>query len=133
MRLQANTATRFVVVGGLIGIGQAVYQIRRGEPTGESLAALLLYAFLCELHLFLVTLARNSVSGTLLLLLWSGPIAPGEIGRRLAGASMVSFRIEGLVGIGLLRRTALGHVPTRKGVALISLFAALRRFFGQEG
>jgi hypothetical protein len=132
MRLQANAVTRFVVLGGLTGIGLAVYLVRHTGSPVESAAALLLYAFSCELYLFLVTLARNSVSATLLLLLCSGPMAAGEIGRRLGSAGMVSFRIEGLVATGLLRQTALGYEPTDRGVAVISLFSALKRFFGHE-
>ena len=132
MRLQANAITRFVVLGGLTGIGLTAYLVRHTGSSVEAAAALLLYAFSCELYVFLITLARNSVSATLLLLLCSRPMAPGEISGRLGRAGMVSFRIEGLVATGLLRQTALGYEPTDRGVAVISLFSALRRFFGHE-
>jgi hypothetical protein len=87
------------------------------------------YAFACELYVFLFTLVASSVSASLLMALAAGALTPQEIGALCDEAGMVQMRLERLVDGGLLRVAPAGYAPTRAARVMLAGFRMLRRFF----
>jgi hypothetical protein len=128
--LPGNTVMKFLGVGGVLGLALVTHQLLAHGPTIESLATLALYAFACELYVFLFTLVHSSISAALLLALRSGPIPAAEVERRYGSADMVDSRIAKLIQNGFLRPdVAAGYALTPKGHKMLAVFKALGRFF----
>jgi hypothetical protein len=125
-----NIVLRFAVVGGAIGIAwiwwlYSTYGIH--EP--QFWAGVLIYAFCCELYIFLFTLVIGSISANLLVSLSSHQMSTAEIDRHYDSGKMVAARIERLISVGFISETAAGLVITRKGKRTVRIFNLLRGFF----
>lgn len=98
----------------------------------EILGALLIYAFACELYVFLFTLTLGSVSAQLLVLLAQSPRSPSALDASYSGRDMTERRIERMACNGLIvARDGLIEL-TGRGRRLVGAFASLRRFFGHD-
>jgi ABC-type siderophore export system fused ATPase/permease subunit len=128
--IPGNSVIRFLTVGSALGGGLIAVLLYRYGVSAQLLAGVMLYAFACELYIFLFTLAMSSVSANLLVNLATHDMTQAEVDRRYDSASMVSNRIERLIVTGLLKETGQVIRPTAKGLRLLSAFDALRRFFG---
>ena len=126
---RGNSVVRFLIVGGVFGVGLIMLVIRLYGLSPEALAAVLVYAFLCELYLFLFTLAMSSVSATLLMTMAKAKLTQAEIDRLYDSERMVTQRLKRLVAAGFLRQTTDGLQLTPKGSRLVAAFDAMRRFF----
>jgi len=124
-----DTVSKFLVVGGLLGLVLSGHMFLLEGLAVETWTALLMYGFGCELYIFLFTLVSSSVSASLLLRLRTGNISHAEIDRLYSNTQMVDVRIENLVATGLLRVGTSGYLVTDKGRALLIMFKALRHFF----
>jgi len=120
---------RFLLVGGAAGLVMAGSLVRAYGWGVEFWAGVFVYAFACELYVFLVTLVDSSISVSLLLLLRRGSSSRAEIERRSSSRVMVTSRLEKLCVNGLLRRAGSSYALTRRGLRLVVLFRALRVFF----
>jgi hypothetical protein len=133
-RLQfgGSFVARFLLVGGGVGLVMAGSLVREFGLGVEFWAGVLVYAFACELYVFLVTLVDSSISVSLLLLLRRGSSSRAEIDRLSSGGAMVASRLDKLCVNGLLKRVARGYALTPRGQRLLILFRALRFFFHQR-
>ncbi|MBY0527544.1 MAG: hypothetical protein K2R98_29375 [Gemmataceae bacterium] len=127
MRLsgRGDSVTRFAMVGGFIGLGLSVHALFFDSlPCGG--AALVVYAFACELYVFLFTLVGTSVSVGILLKLANGPHSRSEIAALYDAPSMVRGRVERMRAVGLLGKDGF---PSSQGKRLVALFLTLKRIF----
>jgi len=121
---------RFLLVGGAVGLVMAGSLVRAYGWGVEFWAGLFVYAFACELYVFLVTLVDSSISVSLLLLLLRrGSSSRAEIDRLSSCRAMVASRLEKLCVNGLLTRAESSYALTGRGLRLLVLFRALRVFF----
>ena len=95
-----------------------------------ALSAGLIYAFGCELYLFLSTFSLASISSNILAELRLGPLTEGELARRYASERMVRLRIERLLAAGLMVEADGAFQLTPKGAHLVGIFERLRALFG---
>ena len=127
--LRGNVVVKFLMVGGTLGMALGGQEVLSHGLAIETWAALLLYAFACELYIFLFTLVSSSVSTSLLFLLRAGSFTQMEIDEHYSSTHMVDRRLESLLATGLLLASSSGYVLTDKGRALLAVFKALKRFF----
>jgi hypothetical protein len=120
---------RFLLVGGAVGCVMVACLGRTYGLSVEFWAGMLVYAFACELYIFLGTLVDSSVSVSLLLALRRGSSSRAELDRLSSGRAMVASRLEKLCEHGLLGRAGDGYTVTRRARWLLLLFRALRFFF----
>ncbi|PYN43498.1 MAG: hypothetical protein DME00_26910 [Candidatus Rokuibacteriota bacterium] len=120
---------RFLLVGGAVGLVMAGSLVRAYGWGVEFWAGVLVYAFACELYVFLVTLVDSSISVSLLLLLRRGSSSRAEIDHLSSSRAMVASRLEKLRMNGLLRRAGSSYALTGRGLRLLVLFRVLRVFF----
>lgn len=124
---------RFIVVGFVLGIFLAwALANSAGFLSIEMLAGLLLYAFLCELYIFLFTMTISSISSNILVRLFYGPMSINEIGEKYNSLAMVDARIQRLVDTGFLKRTDNNIGITSKGMRLVKILSRLRIFFKHD-
>jgi hypothetical protein len=120
---------RFLLVGGTVGCVMVACLMTTYGLSVEFWAGMLVYAFACELYIFLGTLVDSSVSVSLLLSLRHGSSSRAELDRRSSGRAMVASRLEKLCENGLLERAGDRYTVTRRARWLLALFRALRFFF----
>ena len=125
-----NPIGKFLLVGGGAGLALGAHLVVLGGDSLALLAALLTYAFLCELYLFLFTMVASSISARLLLLLRQRDLTADEIKSLYDPAGMVDCRLERLLVAGLLKQEACSYRVSGRGRRLAALFLALKRFFG---
>jgi len=130
-RLQfgGSFVARFLLVGGGVGLVMTGSLVRAYGWGVEFWAGVLVYAFACELYVFLVTLVDSSISVSLLLLLRRGSSSRAEIDHLSSSRAMVASRLEKLRMNGLLRRAGSSYALTGRGLRLLVLFRVLRVFF----
>ncbi len=129
-RGQITQLVRFMLVGIVVGLLLAALLLRDYGLSPETISGLLVYAFACELYIFLFTMALSSVSANLLLRFSRKSHTEDEILHSYGGERMVDRRLDRLVEGGLLRRTAGSLELTGKGARLLRLFDWLHCFFG---
>jgi hypothetical protein len=128
-QIMRGFVARFLLVGGTVGCVIAACLTWTYGLRVEFWAGMLVYAFACELYIFLGTLVDSSVSVSLLLRLRHGSSSRAELDRVSSGRAMVASRLEKLYGNGLLGRAGDGYTVTRRARWLLRLFRALRFFF----
>jgi len=129
--LPFGTVARFLLAGlaagaALVWLLERVY----GIWSPETFAAVLAFAFLCELYLFLFTLVMASISTKLLLLLRERSLSEADVIAMYDSERMVSLRIARLLTAGFLRESASQLRLTTAGALLATRFLALRTYFG---
>lgn len=124
--LRMDSVTRFAIVGGLVAVLLGLHVLCAG-PSLAGVAALAVYAFACELYLFLFASIGTSVSARILLTLRDAPRTAAELERLYASAGMVEARFEKLRAVGLL--APAGSCLTPRGRCLARLFLVLKQFF----
>jgi len=123
---------RFLLVAAPLGVALMALSLARFGPTIPGIAAILLYALLCELYIFLFTLVLSSVSATLLITLRRGPLQASGIASVYEPREMVQLRLDRLLTHGLVERASDRFSLTVKGERLHRVFLCLRRFFDHE-
>lgn len=132
MPLRLDSVRRFMLVGVPLGVVLVAVSLERYGPTIPGIAAILLYALLCELYIFCFTLALSSVSATMLIMLRRGPVPSSALASAYEPREMVNLRLDRLISNGFAERRAGRLAVTAKGMRLHNAFAALRRFFGHD-
>lgn len=128
--LRADRVIRFLAGGAAMGLLLLLLTSKRyGWFAVETVAALLVYASLCELYLFLFTMTISSISANLLVRLRSGDMTLSEIEQRYDSQKMVRDRLDRLEGTGFLRYDGGRILIAGKGARFLSVFRSLRRFF----
>lgn len=123
MRPAGNRVHLFLVLGSLTGvalIGHLAANTSLALPAQA--AAVLLYAFGCELYVFLFTFVTSSVSVALL-------VSPGPGQPAASPDEMVRRRLAAMHAAGLLQTVAAGYVLTPRARQLVRVYRGLRAFF----
>jgi hypothetical protein len=130
--LRLDVVRRFLLVGIPLGVALLVLSLQTLGFTPATFAAILLYAFLCELYIFCFTLVLSSVSVTVLILLLRGAVPLGALSARYDPRAMVTLRLDRLIQQGLVSRSEGRIAVTARGMRLHRTFTFLQRFFGHE-
>jgi hypothetical protein len=129
--LPLNGVTRFLIGGGLVGAGLVWWLIGHyGLTAPQTWAAALVYAFCCELYIFLFTFAMSSVTANLLGRLSRGGMTDGDIEQLYDSRHMVATRLDRMIAVGLIKETPSGLRLTAKGTRMVRIFHQLRQLFG---
>jgi hypothetical protein len=132
LSLKLNRVGSFVMVASVMALFMVTALARRYEVLSvESLAALLMFAFACELYVFLFTMTISSISANALVRLAHRPMAIEEAMSAYDSSNMVRMRLERLIGGSFIRVVAPGSrlLLSPKGVRLTKAFSGLRRLF----
>ncbi len=123
MRPTGNRVHLFLVLGSLTGVA-LIWQLAANTSLvlPAQVAAVLLYAFGCELYVFLFTFVTSSVSVALL-------VSPGPGKPASAPAEMVRRRLAAMHTAGLLQMAAGRCVLTPRARGLVRVYRGLRGFF----
>ena len=127
--LRLDSVRRFLLIGVPLGVALVAVSLARFGPTLPGIAAILLYALLCELYIFLFTLVLSSVSATILIMLRRGPVQPSALASVYEPREMVKLRLDRLLKNDLVERASGRLAVTEKGERLHRSFTGLRRFF----
>ena len=111
---------------GLVALLFANYSIDR------SIAGTLLYAFACEVWMFILSVTFSSFAAKLMLLLRQRPLTLVEIDRLSDHRTIIQDRMNWLADIGAAIKQDGLLVPTGGGRRLTAAFAACRSFFGHD-
>jgi hypothetical protein len=125
---RGNPITKFLLVGGAAGIALIWHLFATGASLA-ALAAVLTYAFACELYLFLFTLVASSISVRMLLLLRDKSLSASEIQALYDTTGMVQRRLERLVAAGLLQQHFDHYQISDRGKRVVRIFTTLKRSF----
>jgi hypothetical protein len=112
----------FVVTGALVGAIWLAIVAARETRALPLIAAVLLFAFLCELYIFTFTLVANSVAVSLLLTVRAGCVSAAALEQMYRPEAMVQRRLDQLERAALLRRSGGSLTLTAAGLRLISTF-----------
>jgi hypothetical protein len=127
--LTLSVVLRYLLVGGLIGLGLAIWLVMTYGLDVPTLAGLVTFALASLLYMFMFTLILSSVSAIWLRRLYRGSIDTETLAESYSPAWMVDTRLERLADNGFLDRTADGYRLTEKGRGLMRMFGKLRRVF----
>lgn len=124
-----NRVKQFLAAGTLIGAALFAHLLLRpGGCWPELLAGGAIYAFLCELYIFLFTFVTSSVSVALLV----SKLDASADAPTLAPGKMVSRRLHEMAAAGLLREANGRYHLTPKSLLMVRIYRLLRRFFRHE-
>jgi hypothetical protein len=125
-----NVVTRFLITGGLIGAGLVWWLISRyGATAPQTWAGALVYAFCCELYVFLFTFAMSSITANLIARLSRYDMTDSDIEKLYDSRHMVATRLDRLVTVGLIEDLPSGLRLTTEGTRMVRTFRWLRAFF----
>ena len=127
-----NVVVGFLLSGVLMGMILISHEVVLYGLAIETWTAVFIYAFMCELYIFMITFIRSSVSVSVLLLLRKKTANMAELDRDCNSSSMVNTRLEKLCQIGLLDRSTPGYILTKKGNGIVAVLKVVRRFFSHK-
>jgi hypothetical protein len=131
--LASDVVTRFLIAGGLVGACLVWWLIGHyGLTAPQTWAAALVYAFCCELYIFLFTFAMSSITANLLGRLSRGCMTDADIEQLYDSRHMVATRLDRLMAVGLIEETPAGLRLTAKGTRMVRTFRHLRQLFGHR-
>jgi len=124
-----NSVVLFIMIGSIFGLIYAALLYIMQGLTLCLLSNLLVYAFGCELYIFIFTMTIGSISANLLLRLRNHNLTIEEINRLYNSKKMVSDRIQRLISVELIAESDAGLFLSSKGERLARAFAWFRSFF----
>jgi hypothetical protein len=95
----------------------------------ETMAALLIYAAVCETYILIITFAGNSISASLMMRLGRHPASADELMKSYSNRSMVERRIEQMCVRGFLVETNGQIRLLDRGKLLARAFMITRSLF----
>jgi hypothetical protein len=126
---RSSRVITFFLLAAAIGTGMVwLAATRNGLWSAQTIAAAFVYAALCELYIFVFTLAMASVSANLLVRLRQGGLSPEDISRLYDGRTMAARRVERLLATALAREEGGLLRLTPRGDRLTNAFIAIRGF-----
>lgn len=130
MQMPPNIVLRFLLAGSVVGVGLVWWLYDKyGIAAPQMWGGLLLYAFCCELYVFLFTLVISSISANLLINLFLRDMTDADIADLYDSRHMVAARLDRLVSVGLLDESSEGLKLTKKGVQTVRIANRMKRFF----
>jgi hypothetical protein len=130
-RGRGRGVVRFLMVGAVAGVGLAATLAIAAVHPYEAVAGLLVYAFLCELFIFLFTLVGGSISVAILLRVYRRQ--PLRVRSERETKYGVTSRLDNMERTGLIARAGNRYSLTERGAALLRRARRLRWFFHQTG
>jgi hypothetical protein len=128
--LPLNVVTRFMLAGGLVGVCLVWWLLNRyGATAPQTWAGAAVYAFCCELYIFLFTFAMSSITANLLGKLWRGDMTDTDLERLYDSRHMVATRLDRLVAVDLVDERPTGLGLTAEGARMVRIFRLLRSLF----
>jgi hypothetical protein len=127
--IASNALARFVAIGCLTGVVLMAWLYRAYGWEIETVAAILVYAFACELFIFLFTFAGFSVSANLLTRLSKEAMTDSQIDQLYGSTQMVQMRIDRALSKGLIIMDGDEVRLTVAGRRLVVAFNLLRACF----
>jgi len=125
-----NAVIRFLLSGFLIGIMMSFHLISEFGLASATIAAIIWFALVCELYIFLFTLSLGSVSIKILRLLQKAPCQESELNLVYQPKDMVLMRLIRLEHVGLITRNVEGAILlTQRGKSLIKIATFLKSLF----
>jgi hypothetical protein len=125
-----NGVTRFLVTGGVVGVCLVWWLLSRyGAASPQVWAGAVVYAFCCELYIFLFTFAMSSITANLLIKLSRCDMTDTDIEQLYDSRHMVATRLDRLVAIGLVDEHVTGLRLTNEGARMVRTFRQLRSLF----
>ena len=131
-RFHENAVVRFVAIGCGVGFILSAGLWRAYGLSMETAAAILLFAFFCELYVFLFTLVLSSVSVNIMLRLRRGSISEPMLEEIYSGKAIIALRIDRLLQRRVLQKNGSFIEATERGRRLASLFNRFQRLFGHS-
>jgi hypothetical protein len=119
----------FLSVGVPVAVLTALSALWMFGFSDESVAAVLIYLALCETYIFLVTLAANGVSVSLMMRLRSRPTTAEALMESYSTRAMVERRIDQLQAGGFLTEAGGQIHLLERGRRLVRAFEFLRGIF----
>lgn len=119
---------RFALIASGCGVGLLCFVYAAYAFGIEMFAALLLYAALCELYVFLFTLVLGSVSANIVLRLSRGPLDDRRMNEIYSSVAMIELRIDRLLEKRLLLNDGCRICSSESGQRLAFAFKFLQRF-----
>jgi hypothetical protein len=128
--IPVDGVTRFLITGGLVGAGLVWWLVDRyGASAPQTWAGAIVYAFFCELYIFLFTFAMTSITANLLGRLSRCDLTDTDIEQLYDSRHMVATRLDRLIAIGLVVERPKGLQLTSKGARMARTFCHLRGLF----
>jgi uncharacterized membrane protein YeaQ/YmgE (transglycosylase-associated protein family) len=125
-----NGVTRFLLIGSLVGACLVWWLVHRyGATAAQTWAAAVVYAFCCELYIFLFTFAMSSITANLLANLSRSDMSDADIEQLYDSRHMVATRLDRLVAVGLVDEGPTGLRLTTEGARMVRTFRRLRGLF----
>jgi hypothetical protein len=125
-----NVVTRFLLIGGLVGICLVWWLLNGwGATAPQTWAGAMVYAFCCELYIFLFTFAMSSITANLLANLSRSEMSDADIEQLYDSRHMVATRLDRLVAVGLVDEGPSGLQLTTAGARMVRAFDRLRSLF----
>jgi hypothetical protein len=121
----------FLIAGTTCGLLLLAGMFFLHRSHDELIAALVTYAFVCELYLFAFTFATASISANSLALLKDGGVSVDRFHKLYTGIHMARVRLERSEQAGLIVRSEVIQI-TPAGHRLSTLFHFARRFFDHD-
>jgi hypothetical protein len=126
-----NALPRFLWIGLSLAAVLGYWLHKNYRFDIEFLSALLIYAFGCELYIFVFTFSLYSVSANLLVRLRGGPQTEQQVSELYDSTRMIERRLDRLSEKQLLLREDDRLQLTKRGSLLVSAYAVLDRIFGR--
>jgi hypothetical protein len=121
----------YVFTAGLCGTILITWEIAASDGSGEDISAILVFALLCELYLFVMTLT-NSVTLRILSILVEQDLDMRDIQALYDGENIVSKRFDQLIETGMLISDGDGYTLTSTGRRSARIFSKLQSFAGKQ-
>jgi hypothetical protein len=125
-----NVVTRFLITGGLVGAGLVWWLLGRyGATAPQTWAGAMVYAFCCELYIFLFTFAMSSITANLVAKLSRCDMTDTDIEQLYESRQMVATRLDRLIAVGLIMEHTGELTLTAQGERVVRVFRRLRALF----
>ncbi len=125
-----NVVTRFLITGGVVGACLVWWLFNwYGATAPQTWAGAVVYAFCCELYVFLFTFAMSSITANLLAKLSRCDMTDTDIEQLYDSRHMVATRLDRLVAVGLVDERPTGLRLTAEGARIVRIFRLLRGLF----
>gem|GEM_PF-1939994 len=125
-----NITVSFLIAACLPAVILFSWLVARFGCASQAWAGLLVFCFLCQLYVFLITFAMASVTANCLVRLSQNQDPETKIDSLYESANMVDVRIDRLKAINLINETPSGLIRlTTLGEKAVHIFARMRNFF----
>jgi hypothetical protein len=127
-----NHVFTFLIPGLVVGVILLLILLKTRSKL-DALEASLIYAFACELYIFLFTFVVTSISVAILVWLKEdGRLPESRIDAAQDHGDFVGGRINRMIESGIFRKKDEQLDLTAKGTILLVAYKGLRRFFGHQ-